>query len=43
VRGRPRHIESRLHLTSDASLEAGLDCIIEGIAARFLPDRGEQG
>ncbi len=36
-------IESRLHLTSDASFEAGLDCIIEGIAARFLPHRGEQG
>ncbi len=36
-------IESRLHLTSDASFETGLDCVIEGIAARFLPDRGEQG
>ncbi len=36
-------IESRLHLTSDASFEAGLDCVIEGIAARFLKDQGGQG
>ncbi len=36
-------IESRLHLTSDASFEAGLDCVIEGIAARFLRDGGGQG
>lgn len=36
-------IESRLHLTSDASFEAGLDCVIEGIAARFLQDQGQQG
>jgi len=35
-------IESRLHLTSDASFEAGLDCVIEGIAARYLHDQGEQ-
>src|SRR6266700_2012460 len=36
-------IESRLHLTSDASFEAGLDCVIEGIGARFLRDSGGQG
>jgi len=36
-------IESRLHLTSDASFETGLDCVLAGIAARFFPDSSEQG
>jgi AcrR family transcriptional regulator len=29
-------IESRLHLTSEASFELGLDCVLDGIAARLL-------
>ena len=29
-------IESRLHLTSTDSFEIGLDCIIEGIAVKFV-------
>ena len=28
-------IESRLHLTSDRSFLLGLDCLLDGIAARF--------
>jgi AcrR family transcriptional regulator len=28
-------IETRLHLTSDHSFELGLDCVLDGIAARF--------
>jgi hypothetical protein len=36
-------IESRLDLTSSASFEIGLDCLIEGIAGRFLRQGSETG
>jgi hypothetical protein len=29
-------IESRLHLTSEESFELGLDCVLDGIAARLI-------
>ena len=30
-------IETRLHLTSQRSFELGLDCVLDGIAARLIP------
>jgi AcrR family transcriptional regulator len=33
-------IESRLHLTSERNFELGLDCILDGIAARLIPATG---
>jgi hypothetical protein len=34
-------IESRLHLTSANSFEIGLDCLIEGIASKFIKHQGD--
>ena len=38
-----RDIESRMHLTSNDSFEFGLDCLLNGIALRFLDDATRRG
>lgn len=36
-------IETRLHLTSDRSFELGLDCVLDGVAARLVEPATQRG
>jgi AcrR family transcriptional regulator len=38
-----RDVETRMHLTSDHSFEFGLDCLLDGIAMRFLSEDTRRG